>query len=202
MDSPTVPRLFPGSTIFILGSGPSLTAEDVDRLRAYPVIAVNDTYQLAPFAAAIYSSDAKWWHWHPDAVERPGLKYTIQQTKYAAVTTLRARRQAPIETDPHFVATGGHSGYSAINLGVHFGAAQLVLLGYDFQPADDGRHHFFGEHPDRTHTRYAQWQQKYLELIPQLVMCGVTIVNASRRTALLGIPQVTLDSVLSRLAMP
>ena len=202
MDTPTVPRLFPGATIFILGSGPSLTAEDVDRLRPYPVIAVNDTYQLAPFASVIYSSDEKWWHWHPDAAELPGLKYSVQKTKYPTVVTLRARRQAPIESDPHFVATGGHSGYSAINIGVHLGGAKLVLLGYDFQPAEDGSHHFFGAHPDNTHVRYAQWQQKYLELTPQLIPLGVTIVNATRRTALMGIPRVSLDSVLSRLAMP
>lgn len=200
MDAPAVPRLFPGHTIFILGSGPSLTAEDVDRLRPYPVIAVNDTYQLAPFAAAVYASDSKWWHWHADAAEHRGLKYTLQQTKFPSVVALRARRQQPLESDPHFLATGGHGGYQAINLAVHFGAQQLVLLGYDFQPADDGSHHYFGEHPDRSHTRYDQWQQMYLDLPSQLIPLGVTIINATRRTALQGISPVSLDVVLSRLA--
>jgi len=206
--APRVPCLWPGSTIVVIGSGPSLSDIDIEACRIWRlqefgsrvVIAISDVYTLAPWTDVLYAPDERWWDWHQDAVTRPARKYSLQQTKFASVTRLAPGRQTVIETDPRFLSTGGHGGWQAINLAVHLGAARIVLLGFDMCATDDGRHHFFGEHPNNTHVRYAQWLPLYDDLPHQLSAHGITIVNATRSTAIRGIPRVDLPICLNLLS--
>lgn len=198
MDLPAVPRRWPGSIIVILGSGPSLTAEDVHACGGHRQLAINDTYTLAPAADVLFAPDARWWSWHPDALDHPGDKYALQHAKAPGVTRL-VPSAADFVSDPTRLATGGHAGYAAINLAVHLGATRIVLLGYDMQPALDGTNHFFGEHPNRTHVRYAQWIDRYAKL-PDLLPVGVTVVNASRQTAIRSLPRMSLAAALEGVA--
>jgi len=191
--------------VVVLGSGPSLCAEDVYAVAAkqLPIIAISNAIRLAPMADVIYSPDAIWWSWHQDVAALPAPKFALQHTGFATVTRLAPGHKTVIETDPRYLSTGGHGGWQAINLAVHTigvgQAATIVLLGYDFQPSDDGVHHFFGEHPNQSHVRYAQWLAYYQTLPQQLAALGITIVNASRRTAISGVPHVSLiDALCSR----
>lgn len=60
-----VPRLWPGETLAILASGPSLTQEQASVCRGrVRTIAINDSYLLAPWADLHYFCDAKWYDWH------------------------------------------------------------------------------------------------------------------------------------------
>lgn len=182
----------------ILGTGPSLTQEDVDACRRFHTytIAISDAYRLAPWTSVLYAPDARWWDWHQDALSLPCLRYSLQSSPYQGVTRLAPGIQRGLETDPRFLATGGHGGWQAINLAVHLGAARIILLGYDMQPSAEGVHHFFGEHPNHSHVRYEKWLSLYESLCTWLVPLGVTIVNASRATAISGVPRVDLVTAL------
>src|SRR5690606_17577639 len=72
------PRLWPDSTVVLIGGGPSLTAGDVgacrDRAR---VIAINDAHRLAPWADVLYSSDQRWWEYYQGVPEFRQAKYGI-----------------------------------------------------------------------------------------------------------------------------
>ncbi len=200
LNTPAVPRRWPASTIILLGSGPSLTADDVDRCRAIPntaVLAISDTYRLAPWADVLYSPDARWWEWHQDALALPCRKFAIQTVR-SGVTRIAPGHRTLLETDPHYLSTGGHGGWQAINLAVHLGAASLILLGYDMQPdpSNADRHHFFGEHPNNTHVRYSQWLPLYDDLPRQLAAVSVTVVNATRSTAIRTVPRVSLAAAI------
>lgn len=197
-----VPRLWPGSTIICLGSGPSLTAEDVALTRGYHVLAINDTYRLAPHLSVLYAADLRWWDWHPDALRLPCLRFgthTLIERRYPEVGQLRHVQGAVWCTDPSALA-GSHGGLQAINLAWHLGAGRIVLLGYDMQPAPDGRNHFFGEHPDGTHVNYVRRLKDYEEVADRLARMGIEIVNCSRVTAIPSIPRMRLTEALTAAA--
>jgi len=207
----TVPRLWPGATVICLGSGPSLVPGDVDALASrgrqrqpHYVIAVNDAYRLAPWADVLYAPDARWWGWHgAGASSFPGRKYTLDDSEAAAAAgaeRLNYRSGGGLSDDPTTIMTGGHAGYQAINVAVHLGAARIILLGYDLQPEEaTGRHHYFGDHPDGSHVPYDEWRDIYQTLLKPLARRNITIVNASRATAIVAIPRQPLADVLMSL---
>lgn len=203
-----VPRMWAGSTILCIGTGPSLTIADLHRchlavragfLRA---IAVNDAYTLAPWAHVLYAADHKWWRWHqpvPD-YQLPPLLYTIDPLAVPlrpSIRLLNYTGHTGIESSPTGVRTGGHGGYQAINIAVHLGAKKIILLGYDLMPAADGRNHFFGEHPDGDCLTYAHRVGSYETLLEPLQKLGIILVNASPRTAITVIPRASLETALA-----
>lgn len=200
MEHPAVPRLWPGSTIVCVGTGPSLIAADLATCRGGAhVLVVNDAYRLALWADVLLAVDAKWWDWHRGAPEFQGLKYTLQrhETPWPGVVVLRATGQAGLDTDPSGLRTGGHGGYAAINLAYHLGASKIVLLGYDLCAASDGQHHYFGEHPDRTHPNYDVRRAAYASLYVALAERCVALVNASRVTTIPDVPRQSLEDALA-----
>jgi len=195
--SPAVPKLWPQGTIVCLGSGPSLTRADVDFCRGKArVIAVNDAYRLAPFADVLYACDAKFWRWHKGVPNFAGLKYTLDRSVgYPDVVVLQNTGQTGLELNPTGLRTGYTSGYQALNLAVHLGASRIVLLGYDFQGD-----HFFGSHPDQTKPPFQVCLKQFPTLVAPLAAAGVTVINATRTTALTTFPRVPLEDVFAEVA--
>lgn len=196
-----VPRLFPDRTIVCLASGPSLTPEDVDYCRGKaPVIAVNDTYRLAPWADVLYACDAKWWAVHAGVPTFTGLKYALEPAagRWPGVQILSNTGDRGVELEPTGLRTGKNSGYQAINLAVHLGARRIVLLGYDLQASDPAHSHFFGQHPHpiRRDSPYALFRDYFAFLLAPLEAIGVELVNCTRETALACVPRVPLEAAL------
>jgi hypothetical protein len=196
---PTVPRLWPGSTVVCLGTGPSLTTEDVAYVRGKArVIAVNDAVTLAPDADVLYACDFKWWHWHRGAPAFQGLKFALTKhaERYPGVTVLRNTGDTGLERDPSGLKTGKNSGYQAINLAVHLGAARVILLGYDMTATGRKGGHFFGAHPDQSMPPFALCLRHFASLVAPLATAGVEVLNCTRQTALTVFPQPALEAVL------
>jgi len=189
------------STIACIGGGPSLTQADVDLLRGRCfVIAINDAYKLAPWADVLYACDAKWWNWHAGAPSFTGPKYALEQRDpidWPGVTLLKGTGVYGLEGDPSGLRTGHNSGYQALNLAVHLGARRVLLLGFDLGVDDDGRTHWFGDHPDRTPSPYDAMLNAFETLVSPLAELGVDVLNCSRRTALTTFPIVRLEDVLA-----
>lgn len=200
----SVPRCWPGATIVCIGSGPSLQQDDLLRVQraAVRTLVINDALRLAPWAEVHYAPDDRWWGWHGDWAQRVGVPYQYTLSPRVAlawppVQALNYRSGVQVSDDPGLLYTGGHAGFQAPQIARHFGAARIVLLGYDAQPDDNGRHHFFGDHPDGTHVPYAQWRAVYGVLHEELAARGVALVNASRSTAITAVPRVSLEEALS-----
>lgn len=200
-----VPRLWPGSTVVCLGSGPSLTAADVDACRGRArVIAIKDTVRLAPWADVLYGAGADaggrtWWHLHGPTLAFSGLRYCLdpQASRWASV--LARGPEQGLSADPGALALGGHSGYQAINLAVHLGATRVVLLGYDMQ-ATAGRQHYFGDHQHGAPGRklpFDWFRLHWPSIVAPLSALGVTVVNATRETALDLFPRQSLAEALA-----
>ena len=201
-----VPRRWPNSTVVCLASGPSLTPEDVAFCRGKaPVIAVNNTAYLAPWADAMVGSDYSWWLHHEGMPAFRGEKWGLihqtwkQPERWPDIGRLRITGDHGIETNPSATRTGFNSGYLAVNIAIHYGATRVVLLGYDMGYKPNGPKHYFGDHswaPGQV-SPYQRFIDAFQTMGPDLARLGVEVVNASRRTALTCFPQMALADALA-----
>ena len=58
----SVPREWPGETVFIVGGGPSVLGQDLNALRGRRVIAINSSVHAVPWADILYFADWRWWY--------------------------------------------------------------------------------------------------------------------------------------------
>ncbi len=197
-----VPRLWPGSVVVCIASGPSLTREDVEYCRGRArVIAVNDAFKLAPWADVLYAADAAWWKAHPETKDFAGLKFSIHGDPGMPVGVQRLRNTGPsgLERQPTGLRSGSHSGFQSVGLARHCGAKRIILLGFDCARTN-GKQHWFGKHHGLRETnpaQYPKWAESYKSLIAPLAAEGVTIVNCTRETAITCFPRRTLAETLA-----
>lgn len=201
----TVPRLWPDSTVAIIGGGSSLTAADVEycRDRAH-VIAIKEAFQLGPWAEVMYGCDEKFWRWYKGVPEFRGLKYRLEPSPdqvepfvdWPGVQILKNTGMEGLEGDPSGLRTGQNSGYQAINLAVHLGATRIVLLGFDMWRGPNGEQNWFGPHPIHVPSPYPIFLHMFSTIVEPLKAAGVEVVNASRFTVLSAFPRVALEDVL------
>ncbi len=207
----SVPRLWPGSTIACLATGPSLNAADVDFCRGkVPVIAINDAHRLAPWADVLYSGCRSWYPHYKGVPSFTGVKYGIGSQigkanpfhKYPEIQVLKAAGEHGLELDPSGLCVGGgagNSGYSAINLAVHLGATRIVLLGYNLS-WPGGKAHFFGNHPSALNQHEGLvriFLRGFATLVDPLNALGVRVINATKDSALKCFPKATLTEALA-----
>lgn len=198
----SVPRLWPGSTIVCLGTGPSLTREDVAYCRGRArVIAIKHAIEWAPWADALYScgSDAgKWWQRHGEALaDYAGLRYTLDFEAKPWATVLRNTGYTGLETDPSGLKTGKNSGYQSIGLARHLGAKRIVLLGFDMKPDAQGREHFFGKHWHGQAPPFQAFRDLFETLVQPLRGEGVEVINCTPDSALTCFKQMPLTAALA-----
>lgn len=201
----SVPRLWPGATVAIVGGGPSLKGEQVIDCAAagFPIIAINDAYRLAPWAKMLYFADERWWRWHKDRVnfqQFEGLKVSIEQGQFTIdapdvliLKNLSDGERNVLSEDPSGVVTGRASGYQAINIAYLAGAKRIMLLGFD---AKEG--HWFGDHPIPTPRAFYRDMPRYFtKLADALLARGVDVVNCSPGSALECFRKMELNAFLA-----
>ncbi len=198
LQPPAVPRLWPGETVVILATGPSLTPAQVERAdrSVARVFAIKEAIRLLPRADVLYACDARWWkHFGPGLADYAGPRYALEPTPYA--TCLRNTGMTGLELDPTGLKTGQNSGYQAVNLAVHLGAARIVLLGFDMKQGRTGDH-WFGAHtyPGTVPPRFRDFIEYFASIVAPLGAAGIEVLNATPGSALLCFPQVTLDAAL------
>jgi len=194
---PKVSCLWPGETVAVLATGPSLSVQDVARLRGQVrVVAVNDAITLAPWADVLYSSDARWWRRYQGVPDYLGPKFSIGRSRGRAdaipglpeVQVLLHTGMDGLEREATGLRSGEHSGYAAINLAVHLGARRILLLGYDLGTPAQGLSHFFGSHPpglpETTAVQYARFRDHYRGLAVELMALGIEVWNCTLTTRL------------------
>lgn len=182
-----------GRTVVCLASGPSLTERDALFANAtgVPTIVTNTTFRMCPWADVLMGHDAKWWKAHQAEVDSAfgGHKLTCSPSHLpGGVRSLRAI--------PQFKSFE-NSGCAAISLAVLGRAARVVLLGYDCQPAADGRKHWHADHPEPLSNAVTidRWTRKFELVAAYARKHHVPVQNASRETALRCFPRVELESV-------
>lgn len=181
---------FAGRTVAVLASGPSLTREIVDTVRAaeIPAVVTNRTYELAPWADALVGNDVAWWLATPGAHAFAGAKVCLQECPLPHVVT-------PSGQDLHDARDGGNSGFTAVWLAAKAGAARILLCGVDMRGD-----HWHAEHlsPPLRNTlpgRYPVWIARFEKHAPD-----VEILNCTPGSDLRCFPFSDLDDALARAA--
>lgn len=196
--------IWDGETVYVLGTGPSLRAFDVERLRGREAIAINQSAYLARWARVLFFTDEGW------IGHDPGNQALIETWRGLVVTVSTAAAEAfpgrvlrvVREEAAGFPAIGSGtikaaraSGHLAVALAVAMGAARVVLLGYDMRQVD-GRAHWHDaydlEHDAVLDTQRAAWAGWGAAA----AAAGVEIVNATPGSALTEFPIVDLEAVL------
>lgn len=172
-------------TIFVVtGTGPSLTPELVSYVRRgslaglCKVIAVNNAYQLMPWAEALVSNDWAWWRHHKDALDFAGRKF-------CAGLVRGTEKLAPDARFP----SDSNSGLQGMRVAAMLGASRILLIGFDMKGS-----HYFGTHPAplrnttiarfKVHLRqFRRWK-------------GPEVVNCTPGSALKQFPMSTLEKEL------
>lgn len=206
-----VDRIWPGARCIVAATGPSLTedvAEECRRAHAagvVKVIAVNDACRLMPWADAMYACDRAWWK-HHQGTAFPGPKWSshhkdgndkLDVAAEFGINLVAGRVAKGFSVDPALIHYGMNSGFQAVNLAILFGAATIVLVGFNMQHVD-GKKHFFGDHPGKL-QRGAKYERFAIpfEQAAKNMPAGVTILNATPKSALKCFPIVRLADVLA-----
>jgi hypothetical protein len=191
-----------GQTAFILGGGPSLTQEVVDRLKGRRVIATNEAGKLAPFADILLFSDHKWY--------RPNKEFVAQWPQAVVTCSVPAAQDMPHKvhlvsventrgfppSGSGFIRNGRSSGHKAISLAVAMGARRAVLLGFDMRVVD-GRSHFHGEYKRAPELYRDAFIPTFKGWCRDARRSGCEVLNATPGSALTEFPFTTLDEVLA-----
>jgi hypothetical protein len=187
---PPVPRLWAGETVVICASGPSITRAQAEYCKGKArLIAINNTYQLAPWAYMLYACDHNWWaHYRP---EFSGLKVTQDERAAQEFGVLRVPSvdEPGLSLDPLRIHQGGNGGYQAINLAALLGAARIILLGYDMHGD-----HWHGQHVGMNNPdagNFKRWIAAF-----RTIESPVPIINCTPGSALDCFPTAQLEDTL------
>jgi hypothetical protein len=170
------------TTVAVLASGPSMSQQIADAVRGhFKVVAVSDTFRLAPWADALVCNDLRWWNVHQDALLFAGPKFCARDGRYGL----------------HYLPTtmefwgGTNSGLQGMRVArdvLH--ATRILLLGFDM-----GGTHYFGPHPQPLRNTSPQ---RFREFILQFDRWrgGCEVLNCTPGSALKRFPFATLDELL------
>ena len=201
------PPWFPdwsGKPAVLVASGPSASAVELDRARGLAhVLAINESWRLAPWADAVYGADFRFWLAKAGLPDFAGLKITGEERAardWPDIHAIKLRRGFDrIVTDElGVVGWGGNSGFHAVNLAVQFGARRLVLVGYDMHV--EAGLHWHGPHPKGFNNpnpkSIERWRRMLDAVALDLAGLGVGVINCSPSSALKAYARMPLDEAL------
>ena len=202
-----------GERCAVIAGGPSVTHEAVEAVRraGLRVITINNAYLLAPWADMMYFCDKRWWEWHRDDAElqeamaraRRGelLIATLDNTELLSshpyLLSFKNTGRHGIEREAMGVRNGSNSGYQVLNIALHLGVREVLLIGYDMR-AVDGRMHWHPEHPIPTPSTLFEslLLPAFKTLAPELAAAGMIVKNCCVDSALDVFPRMTLEEAL------
>lgn len=141
-----IPELWPDSTVYIIGGGPSLLDLDLSLIHDKRVIGVNQAYKLGQWIDICWYGDKQWYPSQlPSINQYKGLVVTCSHEaqahrRYKRVKYVGRGKHAGVASSKRtHIAWNGNSGASAINVAYWLGANRVVLLGFDAKLPDDKR---------------------------------------------------------------
>jgi hypothetical protein len=199
-------RRWEGETVIVAAPGPSLTREVAEQCRGYRTIVVQDAWRLLPWADALYGCDTKWWEHHAGVPDFAGEKWSTtddgtndkrEAAKAYGLQLIAGKTGEGFSTDPRVLHYGSNSGFQAVNLAIVWGAARIILVGFDMRVVG-GKRHFFGDHPKPLNNRadFVSFRRPF-ERAAKSLPPGVEILNATAGSALTCFPMVSFEDALS-----
>lgn len=179
--------------LIIIASGPSLSQEQIEILNnnkeSIHVLCINDNFKLVPWAQYMYACDTRWWEVNGKEVKETfkGLKYGASNNcvNYDGIK-IKGQSKKGLALDKT-INYGFNSGHQALNLAFNLGYAEIGLIGYDMKKSDDGKKHWFGDHPGRLNV-----ESKY-----DLFIDAINVIARDLKNQNIKVYNCTLDSALT-----
>lgn len=186
-----------GETCLIVASGPSAKEVPLDLARGrVKAIAINESWQLAPWADVLWGVDRGWWKLRNGVPAFGGLKIGWG-TNLPDIKHVEMGEPHTISTRKGYVAKS-NSGMGAINLAVGFGAKKIILVGYDCRVSDGV--HWHGRHPQLSNPSEVvakRWATRLDNQAEMLRHLGVQVINCSKDSAITKFPKRRFEEAIS-----
>ncbi|AJY44669.1 hypothetical protein TM49_01595 [Martelella endophytica] len=138
----------------------------------------------------LYACDCAWWQKYRGVPAFSGLKLTADRAltrKDWGVHRIEVTRHDDriLVNRPGVTGWGGNSGFQCLNLAVQFGAAKIILVGYDMR-IDKGVH-WHGLHEglnNPTERNVSRWRRVVDDAAGPISAMGIKVINASAVSAL------------------
>ncbi len=117
--------------------------------------------------------------------EWPALRY-LKATEEPNNHTLEG-----FDPDPSHLRTGKNGGYQAIHLAAHYGAARILLIGYDQKGG-----HWHEPHRIQSDNIFNLCERFWPTLAKAMTERGIEVLNCSPGSALDAFPMANLEDVL------
>lgn len=198
----SVPREWERETVFIIGGGPSVAEQNLERLRGRRVIAINSSCYAVPWADMLYFGDARWWFDHREAVAKFAGRVVTVSTNVPdeKVKVCRLRRPPGLARDREMLSQRTTSFTAATNLAAHLTGpgGTIIWLGADGKPAKDGREWHHKPHRWRSKPgKYERQRDELATIVSCLKDMGIAAFNASPGSALKVLPPIRLEEAVA-----
>lgn len=157
-------------------------AESVMKTSAF-VIAINNSWQLAPDADVLFACDARWWIANPEAESFAGERIVCEDKRRPPYT---------IFVEPKAIGSGSNSALQAAHW-IAGRTERIALFGIDLR--EDQLTHWHGQHkslPNPTGTTFQRAKKAWA-----LAQLGTEVVNCSKESALTCFPKMSLEEALA-----
>lgn len=191
--------------VVIVASGPSAASAPIEKIRHNArIVAVNNSWKLAPFAEVVFAADHRWWIAYEGLMEYSGIKimterfrqpppeWNIRQLSFKYVDSI-------VWSPPGEVGWGGGSGFQAFNWVVQTEPRLIALVGFDMTLAHGV--HWHGSHNallglvDPSAGKVSRWRRAMINAVTQVMAAGIDVVNCSPYSEL-GCRRAELDAVI------
>lgn len=219
VDAIRVPKLWPKSTIYILGGGPSINTADLSLIHDERVIGVNNTYgdplpltgpnnnmrhyEPRKWVDICWFGDLKWFRWHRRYLRSfSGLVMHCNENtnvyKIKWIKAVRRSRTKPmgLDSSPAHICWNRNSGASAINLAYHLGAKRVVLVGFDMRVVDNQKNYHTDHVGEKPHDPFKRFLQVFKYIAADADKLGLEIINATPNSAITEFPITKLEDTL------
>lgn len=198
-----VEEIWPQSTVFVIGGGPSVVSMPIGLLKGQYVIGVNSAFRACSWIPFTFFGDSRWFKWEYKALKKyTGTLVTCQAKlenpdELPVKRLVKGRKAQGISIKRYEVSWNNSSGGAAINLAYHLGARRIVLIGYDMKPSKS-KHNFHDAYPVGKPERnpYIHFLRAFSKIKNDADKLGVEILNATPDSAIECFPFVKLEEVI------
>jgi hypothetical protein len=165
----TISPIWDGKTVAVLASGRSLTQELADSVKHLPRIAVRRAYRVAPDADYVLSLDGppNFGFWDESSACTGTRVCGVECDLDVAYLNIA---HETVTLAPGHVTQIRNNGLAAIRLAAMFGAAKILLIGFDPEPFE----HFYQD-VDPDWDRYPGLSAGLGALIDELRAAGIEL---------------------------
>lgn len=192
--------------IIIIGGGPSVLDFDINQITPRGlVIGVNDAAIHADVDVAV-SMDRLWFENRyqmlldrelPTYIRRSATQNIIER-HLEGFNLFECDNESNRMSKDERILNGTNSGMCAVNLAYVWKPKRVWLFGFDMKRADDGRPYWYPPYPwakpegGTGAKKYAQWADQFEDIFLQFADAGIMLMNVNERSAIKGVPQVSI----------